>query len=190
MGGSGLFAKAPPRLFRLIALLDGAHMNRRPFLATTVTGALASKYSESLFDVALITPAFALDGGERLGDQPPRAAYRSRNFDATRRASGPWCPASPASSARSGPAPPSASSLGKLRCPDSTRFGLRIKLQLRPRATRKPGDKAGEKGVAFRMAPLHLFAWSVPAEIFQDSDQLGMRCARAIAQRLKGVDLG
>jgi hypothetical protein len=57
-------------------------MNRRPFFATTVTGALASKYGESFFDLALITPAFAQDGEERLGDQSPRAAYRSRNFDA------------------------------------------------------------------------------------------------------------
>ena len=39
-------------------------------------------------------------------------------------------------------------------------------------------------------APLHLFVGGLRAEVFQDSDQLGMWCARVIAQCVKRVDLG
>src|SRR3974390_1843974 len=57
-------------------------MNRRDFFVPTTVGAVASVYGASLFNAILPTPAFAQDGKEPLGGQPPAGSTCSiKDFD-------------------------------------------------------------------------------------------------------------
>src|SRR6516165_6090958 len=57
-------------------------MNRRQFFVPTTAGAIASVYAASQMDLGIVTPAFAQDGQEPLGGQPPPGSTCSiKDFD-------------------------------------------------------------------------------------------------------------
>jgi hypothetical protein len=57
-------------------------MNRRQFFVPTAAGAIASVYAASLLDFEVAGPAFAQDGKEPLGGQPPPGSTCSiKDFD-------------------------------------------------------------------------------------------------------------